>query len=68
MAIDIIIRSAFTAFTGGQRFFFLLALLTRFATVLYFLNNVEDGGETAFPIADNRTFDDQVSHKRFCIP
>jgi len=29
----------------------------RYATVLYFLDNVEDGGETAFPIADNSTFD-----------
>ena len=32
----------------------------RYATVLYFLDNVEDGGETAFPIADNSTFDDEV--------
>ena len=33
----------------------------RYATILYFLDNVEDGGETAFPIADNSTFDDEVS-------
>lgn len=32
----------------------------RYATVLYFLDNVEDGGETAFPIADNSTFDEEV--------
>ena len=32
----------------------------RYATILYFLDNVEDGGETAFPIADNSTFDDVV--------
>ena len=32
----------------------------RYATILYFLDNVEDGGETAFPIADNSTFDDEV--------
>lgn len=32
--------------------------ICRFATVLYFLDNVEDGGETAFPVADNITFDD----------
>lgn len=29
----------------------------RYATILYFLDNVEDGGETAFPVADNITFD-----------
>lgn len=29
-------------------------------TVLYFLNDVEEGGETAFPIADNITYDDEV--------
>ncbi|EDO48121.1 predicted protein [Nematostella vectensis] len=28
----------------------------RYATVLYFLNDVEEGGETAFPVADNETF------------
>ena len=33
----------------------------RFATVLYFLDDVEDGGETAFPVADNSTFDDNVN-------
>ncbi|XP_068676643.1 transmembrane prolyl 4-hydroxylase-like isoform X4 [Montipora foliosa] len=32
--------------------------ICRFATVLYFLDDVEDGGETAFPVADNSTFDD----------
>ena len=30
--------------------------------MLYFLDNVEEGGETAFPIADNSTFDNEVSH------
>ena len=29
--------------------------------MLYFLDNVEDGGETAFPVADNITFDVNVS-------
>ncbi|KAL9950843.1 hypothetical protein ACROYT_G043408 [Oculina patagonica] len=32
----------------------------RYATVLYFLDNVEEGGETAFPVADNTTFDKEV--------
>ncbi|XP_071508225.1 transmembrane prolyl 4-hydroxylase-like [Diadema antillarum] len=30
--------------------------LCRFATVLFYLNDVEEGGETAFPVADNETF------------
>ena len=30
--------------------------------MLYFLDNVEEGGETAFPIADNSTFDNEVSY------
>ncbi|KAK3737076.1 hypothetical protein QZH41_013878 [Actinostola sp. cb2023] len=30
--------------------------LCRFITILYFLNDVEEGGETAFPVADNSTF------------
>lgn len=29
----------------------------RYATILYYLNDVEDGGETAFPVVDNPTFD-----------
>ena len=29
-------------------------------TLLYYLNDVEDGGETAFPVADNETFNQQV--------
>ena len=34
---------------------------SRFMTLLYYLNDVEDGGETAFPVADNETFDQQVT-------
>ncbi|XP_078066058.1 transmembrane prolyl 4-hydroxylase-like [Mustelus asterias] len=30
----------------------------RYVTVLFYLNNVSDGGETAFPVADNRTYDE----------
>ncbi|CAH3159466.1 unnamed protein product [Porites evermanni] len=30
--------------------------LCRYITVLYFLNDVEEGGETAFPVANNATF------------
>lgn len=31
--------------------------LCRYMTALYFLNDVEQGGETAFPLADNATLD-----------
>ena len=28
---------------------------------MVYLNDVEEGGETAFPAADNRTYEDNVS-------
>ncbi|XP_078365043.1 transmembrane prolyl 4-hydroxylase-like [Oculina patagonica] len=31
--------------------------LCRYVTILYYLNDVEAGGETAFPVADNETLD-----------
>lgn len=34
--------------------------LCRYITLLYYLNDVEDGGETAFPVADNETFNQQL--------
>ena len=34
-------------------------------TVLYFLNDVEEGGETAFPLADNATCDTKVRNELF---
>lgn len=34
--------------------------LNRYITILYFLNEVDDGGETAFPMADNATLNKQV--------
>eukprot|EP00057_Strongylocentrotus_purpuratus_P004557 XP_003728952.1 PREDICTED: transmembrane prolyl 4-hydroxylase [Strongylocentrotus purpuratus] len=33
--------------------------LCRLATVLYYLNDVEEGGGTAFPVADNETFTEE---------
>lgn len=36
----------------------------RYITVLYFLNDVEEGGETAFPVADNTTFSAEVKNKQ----
>ena len=32
----------------------------RYITILYFLNDVEEGGQTAFPVADNETFNHEV--------
>ncbi|XP_068170415.1 transmembrane prolyl 4-hydroxylase [Antennarius striatus] len=32
----------------------------RYITVLFYLNSVEGGGETAFPVADNRTYDEMA--------
>lgn len=37
------------------------ALPYRYVTVLFYLNNVTGGGETVFPIADNRTYEEMVS-------
>ena len=38
----------------------LFHLTGRYITILYFLNDVEEGGETAFPVADNETFSYEV--------
>ncbi|KXJ22138.1 transmembrane prolyl 4-hydroxylase isoform X2 [Exaiptasia diaphana] len=38
--------------------------LCRYATILYYLNNVPEGGETAFPIADNVTYDEEEYQKK----
>ncbi|XP_059189382.1 transmembrane prolyl 4-hydroxylase-like [Centropristis striata] len=32
----------------------------RYLTVLFYLSSVEDGGETTFPVADNRTYEEQA--------
>ena len=37
----------------------------RYITILYFLNEVTAGGETAFPLADNATFDKQVRKSKY---
>lgn len=37
-----------------------LCCTPRYITVLFYLNSVEGGGETAFPVADNRTYDEVV--------
>ena len=42
---------------GGKNYF---RLFCRYITILYFLNDVEEGGQTAFPIADSATFKRQV--------
>lgn len=33
----------------------------RYLTMLFYLSSVEEGGETTFPVADNRTYEEQVS-------
>ncbi|XP_071799942.1 transmembrane prolyl 4-hydroxylase-like [Asterias amurensis] len=33
--------------------------LCRFLTILYYLDETQDGGETAFPVADNETFSEE---------
>ena len=35
-------------------------LFFRYMTILFYLNDVEEGGETAFPVAQNQTLDYQV--------
>ena len=37
----------------------------RFMTILFYLNDVEGGGETAFPVANNETLDITVSIQSF---
>ncbi|XP_037540754.1 transmembrane prolyl 4-hydroxylase [Nematolebias whitei] len=32
----------------------------RYLTVVFYLSSAEDGGETTFPVADNRTYDEQA--------
>ena len=38
-----------------------LFIICRYITILYYLNNVEDGGETSFPVADMKDFNETVS-------
>lgn len=33
----------------------------RYLTMSFYLSSVEEGGETTFPVADNRTYEEQVS-------
>ena len=35
---------------------------SRYMTILFYLNDVEGGGETAFPVANNDTLDIAVSY------
>ena len=41
--------------------FFLFILSFRMVTILYFLNDVDEGGQTAFVVADNSTLNESVS-------
>jgi len=51
--------SVFICFLGLS-FCFLFQF--RFITILYFLNDVEEGGQTAFLMADNNTITPEVSN------
>ena len=42
-------------------YFIRIFIICRYITILYYLNNVEDGGETAFPVADMKDFNETVS-------
>lgn len=44
-------------------YFIRIFIICRYITILYYLNNVEDGGETAFPVADMKDFNETVSIK-----
>lgn len=41
-----------------------LCCTLRYITVLFYLNSVDGGGETAFPVADNRTYDEVVRNRQ----
>ena len=43
---------------------FVLVSLIRYVTILFYLNDVEEGGETAFPMADNVTLSMEVRFSR----
>ena len=38
----------------------ILKYFDRFMTIMIYLNDVEEGGETAFPAANNKTYDEEV--------
>lgn len=38
--------------------------LCRFVTIMFYLNDVEEGGETAFPAADNATYSEELLRYR----
>ena len=38
-----------------------ILIVCRYITILYYLNDVEEGGETAFPVADMKDFNETVS-------
>ena len=46
---------SFNVFSYVLFFFLSVFVFVRFITILYFLNDVEEGGQTAFLMADNTT-------------
>ena len=45
---------------GMRKTLILLKYFDRFITIMIYLNDVEEGGETAFPAANNKTYDEEV--------
>ena len=39
----------------------MFSLLYRYITILYYLNDVEEEGETVFPVADMKNFNETLS-------
>ena len=40
-----------------------LVQFSRFVTVMFYLNEPEEGGETAFPLANNETYLEEVNKR-----
>ena len=60
MFLDPFNSVSFNVFSYVLFFFLSVFVFVRFITILYFLNDVEEGGQTAFLMADNTTITPEV--------
>ena len=60
MFLDPFNNVSFNVFSYVLLFFLSVFVFVRFITILYFLNDVEEGGQTAFLMADNTTITPEV--------